>query len=203
MADKRRWGDPRPPEPKSRANRRMLERQRQRRRRVLLTVALVSVVAVGAAGAIALAPYLGRPSSGPGQVAPTDQPMHIHVHLALFRDAQQATLPGDIGQYGGRWADHGLDPYLSPNEGQVGTMSPIHTHDSSGTVHVESRVTRGYTLGEFFSVWGQPIGPERTVDLVPDANHTLTMFVDGQPSDAWGGLVLTDGANIEIRYTTV
>ena len=33
----------------------------------------------------------------------------------------------------------------------------LHTHDSTGVVHIESPVQRGYTLGQFFDVWGRPL----------------------------------------------
>ena len=33
-------------------------------------------------------------------------------------------------------------------------IAELHTHDSSGIIHVESPVIRDYTLGEFFDVWG-------------------------------------------------
>lgn len=32
--------------------------------------------------------------------------------------------------------------------------APLHTHDDSGTIHVESSTNRNYRLGEFFKVWG-------------------------------------------------
>jgi hypothetical protein len=33
-------------------------------------------------------------------------------------------------------------------------FSPIHTHDTSGIVHIESPTVRPFTLGQFFDVWG-------------------------------------------------
>ena len=33
-------------------------------------------------------------------------------------------------------------------------MAPLHTHDTSGIIHVESSVKRNYTLGEFLNTWG-------------------------------------------------
>jgi hypothetical protein len=32
---------------------------------------------------------------------------------------------------------------------------PIHTHDTSGTLHVETDVNRNYTVGDFFLIWGK------------------------------------------------
>ncbi|MGI0045227.1 MAG: hypothetical protein ACRD47_16095 [Nitrososphaeraceae archaeon] len=33
-------------------------------------------------------------------------------------------------------------------------MAPIHTHDSSGVIYVESTANRSYTLDEFLDIWG-------------------------------------------------
>jgi hypothetical protein len=33
-------------------------------------------------------------------------------------------------------------------------FSPLHTHDTSGIIHVESPTVRSFTLGEFVDLWG-------------------------------------------------
>jgi hypothetical protein len=48
-------------------------------------------------------------------------------------------------------------------------ISPLHTHDTSGVVHVESPTIRPFTLGELFGVWGVPLG------------SASRAFVDGRP----------------------
>ena len=32
---------------------------------------------------------------------------------------------------------------------------PLHTHDVSGTIHVETAVNRNYTVGDFFLIWNK------------------------------------------------
>lgn len=32
---------------------------------------------------------------------------------------------------------------------------PLHTHDTSGTIHVETDVNQNYTIGDFFLIWGK------------------------------------------------
>ncbi len=34
-------------------------------------------------------------------------------------------------------------------------IRPIHTHDGSGTLHVETDQNRDYTLADFFLIWGK------------------------------------------------
>lgn len=189
-----------PSDPTSRKSKRQAARERARRRKAAfwaLTALTVALVAAGAVALVAFSPPPTAPSAPPPGAA-EDIPMHIHPHLAILRGQQEANLPPDIGSNPNHWNFHDLDTYS-----QAPGFAPIHTHDSTGDIHVESTVTRAYTLGEFFAIWGQPFGPDQVVDLVPDANHTLTMKVDGVESTAWGSLVLEDQQQIEVHYDTV
>ena len=62
---------------------------------------------------------------------------HFHLHLDLFVDGSEVTVPANIG----------FDP-------DIGVISPVHTHDTSGIVHVESPSGLTYSLGQLFDVWG-------------------------------------------------
>ena len=83
---------------------------------------------------------------------------HVHAHLQVYVDGQQRAVPYGIG-------------VVPPLELQQTVNGPfvvggagfywLHTHDASGVIHIESPVERRYTLGEFFDLWGQPLGPEQ------------------------------------------
>lgn len=73
--------------------------------------------------------------------------MHIHATLQLDNGGTPVPVPVDVGIAPELWRDHSLDAF-----GQMRGMSPLHTHDGTGLIHVESRVTRAYTLGEFFAI---------------------------------------------------
>jgi hypothetical protein len=62
--------------------------------------------------------------------------LHTHQHLDLFVDGKRVVVPAGIG----------IDP-----AGRF--ISPLHTHDTSGVIHVESPTVRPFTLGELFGVW--------------------------------------------------
>jgi hypothetical protein len=63
--------------------------------------------------------------------------LHIHQHVDVFVDGRRVPVPAGIGiDAAGRF------------------ISPIHTHDASGVVHVESPTVRTFTLGQLFGVWG-------------------------------------------------
>lgn len=188
-----------------RMTRRQIARRHAQRERLAFAGLLSATVVVAAALVIFLPPLLAPASVGstPNNSNPailSNTPMHIHVSLALFNGPQQATIPEDIGRNPARWVDHSLDQYLDLREGASGSFAPIHTHDTSGTIHVEASVTMAFTLGEFFSIWGQPFGPNQVVNLVRDDSHTLTMTVDGVDDSEWGALVLVDQQQIEIHY---
>ena len=79
---------------------------------------------------------------------------HIHAYLALFVNGQQVAIPYGLGMVGPGPAINGFvnaatDFYL------------IHTHDSSGIIHIESpsngkpNLTASiYTLKDFLDIWG-------------------------------------------------
>jgi hypothetical protein len=64
------------------------------------------------------------------------QVVHIHQHLDIFVDGKHVTVPALIGIYDSQY------------------ITELHTHDTSGVMHVESPVKRNFTLGQFFGVWG-------------------------------------------------
>jgi hypothetical protein len=52
----------------------------------------------------------------------------------------------------------------------------LHTHASDGIIHIESPIERTYTLGNFFDIWNEPLGPEQ----VGPANCHVTAFFNGR-----------------------
>ena len=88
------------------------------------------------------------------------------------------TLPKDIGISPSLWKDHSLDEYGMPG------MAPLHTHDDSGIIHVESVVDRNYTFDEFLDIWG--------LDLNDKA---IQISANGKPVNSLD-YVLNDGDNV-------
>ena len=52
----------------------------------------------------------------------------------------------------------------------------LHTHAADGIIHIESPVHRTFTLGDFFDVWGQSLGP----DQVGPATGPVVAIYNGQ-----------------------
>lgn len=115
------------------------------------------------------------------ETAPLAQ--HIHPGLTILIDGKERAIPADIGV------------------GPTGAL-PIHTHDDSGAIHVESTSVQRFRLRDFFTVWGQPFDRKRLLDRTANGRTKITMTVDGRPSTAFGSLVLRDFQEITIRLTT-
>ena len=73
---------------------------------------------------------------------------HDHVVMSILVNGRPAVIPEGVGMDPDLWHDHSLDRY-----GPSG-ISPLHTHDTSGTIHIESTTQREFTVGEFLSVMG-------------------------------------------------
>jgi hypothetical protein len=57
--------------------------------------------------------------------------VHLYQHLDLYVDGRQVSVPAGIG----------IDPAVG--------FAPLHTHDASRVIHLESPTVRTYTLGQF------------------------------------------------------
>ncbi len=96
---------------------------------------------------------------------------HLHVHLEVLLDGKPIVVPAGIG-VGRPW---GANP-----DGFIATGSCfawIHTHDTTGVVHVFTQVGKSYSLGQVFEVWGQPLGANTVLGF----RGALVVLVDGRP----------------------
>jgi hypothetical protein len=98
---------------------------------------------------------------------------HLHVHLSIVVRGHARRIPAGIG------VGSPIEAEPTPAGQFVSGGSCfmwLHTHAADGIVHVESPVERIYTLGEFFDVWGEPLGGDR----VGPARGRVTTVVDGR-----------------------
>jgi hypothetical protein len=100
---------------------------------------------------------LGLPALGSEGTA-----LHTHEHIDVFVHGRSVTVPANIG----------IDR-------TAGFISPLHTHDQSGIIHVESATTRAFSLGQFFDVWGVRFTRECLGGLCDTGSESLRVFVDG------------------------
>ncbi len=88
--------------------------------------------------------------------------LHIHQHLDIFIEGKPIHVPAGIGI----------------NEA-AGFISPIHTHDDTGIIHVESPTIQTFTLGQFFDIWGVRFTDQCTGEYCSQGDKTLKVFVNG------------------------
>jgi hypothetical protein len=101
---------------------------------------------------------LGLPALGAEGTA-----LHTHQHLDVFVHGTRVTVPATIG----------IDPAEE-------FISPLHTHDDSGVIHVESPTQRAFSLGQFMDVWGVLFTRDCIGSLCTSGDNRLRVFVDGQ-----------------------
>ena len=97
---------------------------------------------------------------------------HVHAHLTIFVNGAQRQVPAGIGIPGANEAQSPQGPHI--NSGKC--FYWLHTHAPDGIIHIESPVRRGFTLGDFFDEWGQPLGP----DQAGPAKGHVTVLYDGK-----------------------
>jgi len=111
--------------------------------------------------------------------------VHIHQHLDIYVNGRHVTVPALIG----------IDP------GHF--FSPLHTHDTSGILHVESPTESAFSLGQFFAVWGVPLSARRIGTLATAGRAQLRSWVNGRPLGADPTrIVLAPHQEIVIAYGT-
>ena len=89
--------------------------------------------------------------------------LHHHANLLIYVDGQQFPLAAGIG--------------YNPN---ANVFSPLHTHDTSGVVHIESADPAFEpVLGQFFDVWGVYLTKDCLGDKCAAGQSTLRAYVNG------------------------
>ena len=120
--------------------------------------------------------------------------VHLHPKLTILINGEQVMIPDDIGSRTGKIIDTDISGMK---------MSPTHTHESDGTIHVEnnnpSSKPETLTLGYFFSVWDKPFSSTCIFDYCTDKG-TLEMFVNGDANTEFGDYIMQDGDDILIEY---
>lgn len=92
------------------------------------------------------------------------QVIHIHQHLDMAVNGEQVVLPANVG----------IGPQLS-------FFSPLHTHDTTGVMHVESATENNFSLGQFFAVWGVRLNASCIGGECAGHGKQLRAWVNGKP----------------------
>jgi hypothetical protein len=105
---------------------------------------------------------------------------HIHAHLTVFVNGSSRQIPAGIGIPGAQAQNTPQGSFIGSGK----CFYWLHTHAADGIVHTESPVHRTFTLGNFFNIWGQPLGPDQ---VGPEKGHVTVIYngkvYHGNPRD--------------------
>src|SRR3989338_8249048 len=145
---------------------------RQRTMKRMTKIALIVIIIGGGIGGFFwyLAP---RPPIAEGEILSRNG-LHWHHELAIFINGEKQEIPANLG---------------------IGAVhNPMHTHDSSGVIHLEFQgVVRkdDLKLGRFFEVWGK--------DFM-ELGSTVKMTVNNEEDAELQNYIMKDGDKIELWY---
>lgn len=105
----------------------------------------------------AAAAQAGLPMLGEEMLA-----VHYHAHLDIIIRGGQIQVPAHVGIDAARHR-----------------ISPLHTHDTTGIVHIESGADIPFTLGQFFTEWGQPLSAAQVGPVTAGSGEVLRVYRDG------------------------
>jgi len=91
--------------------------------------------------------------------------VHYHAHLDIIVNGSPVSVPGGVG--------------LVIQGRQETGITSLHTHDTSGVIHIESPAATPYTLGQFLTEWGVATGPGHVGGLATGNGNALRTYVDG------------------------
>ena len=113
-----------------------------------------------------------------------DVAMHFHPYLTILIDGEEYLIPKDSG----------IDTETCPQ-----AMHMTHTHDDTGKIHVEGHTVVDVPLEVFFDVWGKHFDETGIMEY---RDGTVEMTVNGEVNTEYQNLILADGQNIVISYTS-
>ena len=96
-------------------------------------------------------------------INPPSESFHIHAHLDVYNNGKQIPVPANLG---------------FDQAKQVG--SSLHTHDTTGVLHMENDKPYTYHLGQIFTEWGVSLSSSRVGGLVASGGAPLKFYVDGK-----------------------
>ncbi|MDQ6651019.1 MAG: hypothetical protein M3Z02_13015 [Actinomycetota bacterium] len=89
--------------------------------------------------------------------------VHYHAHLDVIADGAKIPVVANLG------IDY-----------KAQKISPLHTHDASGVIHIEAAKSDVFTLGQLFTEWGVRLSPDCVGGLCTGGGKTLRVYVNGQ-----------------------
>jgi hypothetical protein len=180
--------------------RREEERRRAARAKRNLTIGAIVGSVLVVALAISIYVFLIAPNSMTNSSAlnpPVDKiscdqleqtATHFHVHVTLYVNGAPVQIPQQIGIASDSSAPSGTCFYW------------LHTHDTTGVIHIEAPKDQNFTLGNFVHIWGKQFS-QLNYQIELDQTDGWQAFVDGKPySGDFHNMVLKSHMVITLAY---
>ena len=114
---------------------------------------------------------------------------HDHAVLKIFINGNEEPIPGNVG----------ILTDICNEDGEE--MHAVHTHDSTGRLHIESNEDIDIPIGVFFDIWGHHFDETGIFEYRVNSTHELIMTVGGQQINLYDDYLLVNTSDIiEIRY---
>ena len=106
--------------------------------------------------------------------------VHYHAHLDIFVNGQSEPVAASIGRDDDSF------------------FSPLHTHATSGMIHIEAPQDQRFTLGMLFTEWGVRL-TRNCVGGYCRPRTPISTYIDGhRTGEPLPGIVLTKGQEIAL-----
>ncbi len=148
----------------------------------LIKIILWVVVIGGGIGALVW--YIANAPKIPESDIISRQGIHWHPELTITIKGEKQEIPANLGL-------------------GVGAHKPIHTHDSTGVLHLEIQglvIKDATKLGVFFKIWGKEFNSTCIIDICNGSEGTVKMLVNGQENNEFENYLMQDKDKIEISF---
>lgn len=159
-------------------------------------VILAFVIIVGSIGLLLGIYSLFTVSKITNNVVLPNKPIHWHPHLEIIIKGEEVGIPANIG-IGSKYAN-------SPFYDSMMSMTNMHTHDASGTLHWEvmmhAPIPQDMYLGNFFQVWGETFNKNCIFVFCNGPEGDVKMTVNGKLNNDFEKYIVKDGDEIVIKF---
>src|ERR671932_195529 len=140
---------------------------REKKIKRFIVIGLIAAAAIGIGLAAASSKFLSSSNASAQTIdgiqcnAAEQLVFHNHAHLDIYINGQPYTIPSQVGIVPGK------------------CIYWLHTHDDTGIIHIESPVTRNFTLGQFFDIWKKKFSNVQIFENIANATNTMSVYVNG------------------------
>lgn len=117
--------------------------------------------------------------------AASDGGYHVHAVVHVYANGRQTPVASEIG------VESGI-------RGQI--LEPLHTHDTTGLIHIEANEKYPFTLGQFFTIWGVKFTNSQLGSYVTGKGNVLAAYVNGKQISNPVGYVMNPHDKIVLGY---